>query len=123
MNDLDYTLANEDRLLAIQERDSLIRLSDQFLRISKLDGIPDEWRNILAKQAAEVLYQAPKTQEKNAVSVQNEQKRQDIINKQIELLLSASKNCRISDIAQISLALITLLDRQRDFSTHNYKIE
>ncbi len=44
-----------DKSLEIQERDSLIRLSDQFLKLSNVDTLSKEYKNILIAKAAEVL--------------------------------------------------------------------
>ncbi|MCM1168278.1 MAG: Bro-N domain-containing protein [Lachnospiraceae bacterium] len=48
-----------DKSLEIQERDSLIRLSEQYLKISNVDTLSKEYKNILAAKAAEVLSGTP----------------------------------------------------------------
>lgn len=51
--------ANTDKSIEIQERDSLIRLSEQFLKISNVDTLSKEYKNILVAKAAEVLAGTP----------------------------------------------------------------
>lgn len=59
----------------------------------------------------------------NAVSPQNERKRQEIIENQIQMLLGANRYSRGVELAQVSLALDALLRQQRDFEACNDKNE
>ncbi|MCI8332852.1 MAG: hypothetical protein HFE78_08525 [Clostridiales bacterium] len=51
-----YSLPNKsDKSLEIKEANARVRLSNQFLKLSKVDTLSNEYKNILVSKAAEVL--------------------------------------------------------------------
>lgn len=49
------TTAKSDKSLEIKEMNAKVRLSNQFLKLSKVETLSAEYKNILAAKAAEVL--------------------------------------------------------------------
>ena len=47
--------AKKDKSLEIKEANARVRLSNQFLKLSKVDTLSNEYKNILVSKAAEVL--------------------------------------------------------------------
>lgn len=51
-----YSVPNkQDKSIEIKERNSRVRLSNQFLKLSKVDTLSTEYKNILVSKAAEAL--------------------------------------------------------------------
>lgn len=65
----EITTAKSDKSLEIKEMNAKVRLSNQFLKLSKVETLSAEYKNILAAKAAEVLtgtqlIPLPKSQQK-----------------------------------------------------------
>lgn len=51
-----YSVPNkQDKSIEIKERNSRVRLSNQFLKLAKVDTLSEEYKNILVSKAAEAL--------------------------------------------------------------------